>query len=853
MLGGIVGLSTTTLASSASAATVLPKSICQKDDPNIVNGLCLQITHNDGTLGHTWAGTYRGPKSSLSPSGIFFCIDFMYSSSLNGTVRVMSTANIKNQFGGGVGPRAISALNYIINKWAPNGSTGSDARDAAIAIIAREIMNDGANATSGVVYPAGLIAGATVKPPKGGLAGPTMGLAQSMWDEASDYYGPWTVKLTAPAAGTMIVGKPATFKVEVVSAAGNDVPGVTLPLTCSTNLTCPASVVSQKTPRSFQATATNSAKVAMKTQIQGPDANGHLYVTNWHTHPGPYASNVAQQRGWIATKSEAAAAASVAPTAVYQPSISTTTSNATISGATALTDQLTITGSWKPGDVENIAATLYGPYPAQPTAADCQPAQAIGTVHVSANGLGTYTTPSVTTPSTAGYYVWQEVLPGNGTDVKSVTTPCGIAQETTLLSPSAPTLATQVSEQNGAIGDLIHDTINVGNTNGHTIVVDWKLWGPMAPDALGKCDTVDWSTAPVADSGSVTAAGDGTYTTTATKLAVAGCYTYSESAAATANTGATSTNPGDATETALIGKVSPEFVTQASTQNANAGDSVHDTITVSRSNGQDVVIDWQLLGPVAPINGSCTSVNWASAAILDSGTVTAHGDGDIDTPSTVLPKNGCYTYVESSAGGPNTNTVPPTPPGLPPETVLVLPHTPKFSTHVNKQHVLVGATLVDHIDVTGLVAGDVVAVKWYLYGPAAPKGSTCAGIDWAKAKVFRSGTVIAHGNGSIVTPAVKVTTAGCYTYAEKADATSTTNAGGTLPGISVETSLVTKPPVPHIPPVPTGGVGGGNGADGAGTVALGGGSDDVEYPFIGGMAGLALFGTALVVRRRKAA
>ncbi len=100
---------------------------------------------------------------------MFFCIDYLYDSRLPAQAESVSTRDLVNQLGQGVGDREVAALNYVISTWAGRGSTGSDERDAAIALIVREVMDDGTRPGGVVVYPGGLEVGERVRPPIGGL------------------------------------------------------------------------------------------------------------------------------------------------------------------------------------------------------------------------------------------------------------------------------------------------------------------------------------------------------------------------------------------------------------------------------------------------------------------------------------------------------------------------------------------------------------------------------------------------------------------------------------------------------------------------------------------------------------
>ncbi|NHA02133.1 hypothetical protein G5V59_27530 [Nocardioides sp. W3-2-3] len=159
-------------------------------------------------------------------------------------------------------------------------------------------------------------------------------------------------------------------------------------------------------------------------------------------------------------------------------------------------------------------ATLYGPYPAQPTGEACQPAEVAARKTFAVRGPGTYPTPDVTVPADkAGYYTWVISLPATA-DTAAVTTPCGIVQETTLVSKPLikVTLATQISAQASNAGDQVHDTFTVTGMEGETITepltVEWTLYGPVAP-VNDSCAGLDWDAAKVLATGKMTVTADG--------------------------------------------------------------------------------------------------------------------------------------------------------------------------------------------------------------------------------------------------------------------------------------------------------------------------------------------------------
>ena len=123
--------------------------------------------------------------------------------------------------------------------------------------------------------------------------------------------------------------------------------------------------------------------------------------------------------------------------------------------------------------------------------------------------------------------------------------------------------------------------------------------------------------------------------------------------------------------TAPAPPVTPTLSTTASSTQVQPGDSISDSIVVGNTGGAAGTLDWKLVGPVAPTSGgTCSGLDWSSAATVDSGTISVGGDGTYTTPSSAPAGAGCYGYAERLTGtafaGPATS-----PAGSAGEIVLV--------------------------------------------------------------------------------------------------------------------------------------------------------------------------------------
>ncbi len=229
------------------------------------------------------------------------------------------------------------------------------------------------------------------------------------------------------------------------------------------------------------------------------------------------------------------------------------------------------------------------------------------------------------------------------------------------LLPQRRSTGTRVSSQTAAIGDTIFDTITVAGLPTPTpagLTVSSTLLGPV-PALTGAngaltCEGVDYTDAPEAGTFEVDVTGNGDYVTDDYVVTEEGCYTYVETLNTTPPVGPSTA--GRATETVLVSDT-PQVNTEINKQNANAGDTITDDITVTGSNGFEGTVTSVLYGPVAPLGSpaaaTCVGVDYTNAPVAGTFEVEVDGDGTYTTaPFTVLVA-GCYTYSET------LNTVPP--------------------------------------------------------------------------------------------------------------------------------------------------------------------------------------------------
>lgn len=68
------------------------------------------------------------------------------------------------------------------------------------------------------------------------------------------------------------------------------------------------------------------------------------------------------------------------------------------------------------------------------------------------------------------------------------------------------------------------------------------------------------------------------------------------------------------------------------------------TLRFDGSLGRASTLSWDLAGPLAPLHGSCHSLNWIGAPTWDVGSVAVTADGELPTSWNQLSTPGCYSY-----------------------------------------------------------------------------------------------------------------------------------------------------------------------------------------------------------------
>ena len=219
--------------------------------------------------------------------------------------------------------------------------------------------------------------------------------------------------------------------------------------------------------------------------------------------------------------------------------------------------------------------------------------------------------------------------------------------------------------------------------------------------------------------------------------------------------------------------------TVVSAQTAAPGASITDTVTVSGPAGEHVTVEAALYGPFPARDAiACTGTPaW-------TGTIDVTADGTFQTEAYVVKTPG--TYYESIAEG-DFVVATKTPRADTSETTIVT-GTPKVQTAVSAQRTHPGASITDKILVSGTGVLSL-SVQAALYGPFAMHGAiSCSGTPLWK------GTIVTKGDGTYTTAAVKLPSAGYYTYRETIAATPASAAAATECAETAETTFVFAQP-----------------------------------------------------------
>ena len=304
--------------------------------------------------------------------------------------------------------------------------------------------------------------------------------------------------------------------------------------------------------------------------------------------------------------------------------------------------------------------------------------------------------------------------------------------------------------------------------------VSWAAFGPFPSAGAVRCDGTP------AAKGSFTASGAGAYMTAPATFERPGIYVYKETVEETDAHFGASTPCTDEKEQVRV-EVEPRVRTLVSSDRLESGAKVSDRLLVSGLVGQSATVQAALFGPFPERD----AVDCASKPLW-TGSIAVTKDGEYTTESVELKTPGFYVYRESIAAQGFVRAVQTECTDQAETTVVVA--QPKVVTQVSAAKTRPTATIFDRLRVSGL--GSLTAqVRVVLWGPFANRGRiACSGTPrW-------TGSLIAKGDGTYTTAAVRLPRVGYYVYQESL-AAGPANTAYTAPCAEVaETTIASAAP-----------------------------------------------------------
>ncbi|MGH2933751.1 MAG: sortase domain-containing protein [Gaiellaceae bacterium] len=198
---------------------------------------------------------------------------------------------------------------------------------------------------------------------------------------------------------------------------------------------------------------------------------------------------------------------------------------------------------------------------------------------------------------------------------------------------AVPQLTAVATPTSTTVGSTTTDTVTVSRTGGASTSVQVELWGPFpTPTDVACTGSPMWS-------GSFVAAGDTTTGTAPVPLQQAGYYGYVASIPAGAATAC-----GASSQTVLA-LARPALATTASASVVRRGGTVFDRLVVHGLGRTPATVAAALYGPF----GTRAAIRCDASHLVWQGTVTAAGDGEVQTAPVRLARAGFYGFREQIA------------------------------------------------------------------------------------------------------------------------------------------------------------------------------------------------------------
>ena len=398
------------------------------------------------------------------------------------------------------------------------------------------------------------------------------------------------------------------------------------------------------------------------------------------------------------------------------PTISTVAS-APITIGGSISDTATLAGGFNP--TGTITYTLYGP-----NDATCA-LPAIFTTTKPVSGNGSYTSASFP-PVAVGTYRWIASYGGDSNN-NPVSGNCNDANESVVVSPATPGIATSAAES-VVIGSAIHDTAVLSGAVGATGTITFNLY------ATGDCSGVPL----ISDTRTV--AGNGSYGPVTFTPGAIGTYHWIASYGGDANNAPIAGACGDAGENDTVIKASPAIVTSAN-QSVVFGNPIADTATLSGG-----------VSATGTINFNAYSTANCSGAAVFTTSLPVNGNGSYGPVGFTPAAVGTYHWI-ASYGGDGKNNAATGVCGAEGENDTVTPAAPSVVTQASGA-VTIGGAISDTATLSGAV-NPTGSITFNLYGP---NDATCTG------SVIFTSTVTVNANGAYGSGNFTPTIAGTYRW-----------------------------------------------------------------------------------------
>lgn len=478
------------------------------------------------------------------------------------------------------------------------------------------------------------------------------------------------------------------------------------------------------------------------------------------------------------------------------PQISTSATGAQLPGMTSISDTATVTGLTSDAG-GTVTFNVWGPLPLDSAAACVGTPFATRVVTISGvGGDNSITVSSGSVPITqAGEYFWVASYGGDDNN-HPITGSCGDEGENSTVNPADPTISTTATPGSLPTGSISDSATLTGVTGTADGTITFRLYGPSAaPDCSG---SAIFTSAPI------TVNGPNTYGPVTTTVANAGSYYWIASYSGDVNNNAAAGSCGDAGETSVVTRASPDISTQAvATDDTLPSSAVQDTATLTGLSANATgTVTFRIYS-----DDECSTVVTTLGPVA-IGTVTG-GTATATSPSyTGLTSAGTYFFIASYSGDSNNNGVEGEC-GDENEDVTINKAQPTVVTEVPFRLITLGPDGSDLTDTATLSGGTTTPpisgeIEFVLYGPfaAAPGPNSCTAD-----KVLNGGegdhnpqSRTVNGNGSYTTTnPVHVTNLGFYTWIATYNGDANNNAATHACGLASETVQV----LPRQPVVST--------------------------------------------------